>query len=78
MRLPNILRRHRPAPLSPELQGLHERAVALRWEIALLPVKGTHRERLELAGLTRRMQELAISEKARAAAANDPGTASAA
>jgi hypothetical protein len=60
------------------MQALHERAVALRWEIALLPVRGTHRERLELAGLNRRMQELAISEKARAAAAHDQGTAPAA
>lgn len=72
MRLSNLFRRHRPAPLSPEMQELHDRAVALRWEIALIPPRGTRRERLELAGLTRRMQELRISEQLRAQVAG-PG-----
>ncbi|MFC1436063.1 hypothetical protein ACEZDB_36060 [Streptacidiphilus sp. N1-3] len=69
MRFLNLLRSRRPAPLSPQMQELHDRAVALRWEIALIPPKGTRRERLELAGLSRRMQELRISEQIRAQAA---------
>lgn len=68
MRLLNLLRSRRPAPLSPQMQELHDRAVALRWEIALIPPQGTRRERLELAGISRRMQELRISEQLRARA----------
>ena len=48
---------------------LVERGVALRWEIVFIPPKGSHRQRLELAGLHRRMQELEISEQIRAGVA---------
>ena len=65
MRFLNVFRRRRPDPLSPEMAELVERAVALRWELVLIPPKGSHRQRLELAGLHRRMQELEISERIR-------------
>jgi hypothetical protein len=67
MRLPSFLRRPEPAPVSPRMQALLDRARHLRWEVSVQ--SGPSFEYRELERVKAQIAALELDEAQQAAAA---------